>query len=128
MSREIKCLGVSKIKGKPARRIDFMFTPKNQFAFAILYFTGSKEFNTVMRQRALDMGYSMNEHGFTKMKDKKKTTALNKYFPDEQSIFKFLKMKYNEPTERLDGNAVEIMKKIKSKKRTKATTLKKRTQ
>ena len=124
---KVKCLGVSKIKGKPARRIDFMFTPKNQFAFAILYFTGSKEFNTVMRQRALDMGYSMNEHGFTKMKDKKKTTALNKYFPDEQSIFKFLKMKYKEPTERLDGNAVEIIeKKSKSKKRTKNTTLKKK--
>ena len=63
----VKCLGISKLKNKSARRIDFMFTPKDQFAFAILYFTGSKEFNTVMRQRALDLGYSMNEHGFTKM-------------------------------------------------------------
>ena len=122
----VKCLGVSKIRNKPARRIDFMFSPKNEFAFAILYFTGSKEFNTVMRQRALDLGYSMNEHGFTKMVDGKKTTKLNKYFPDEQSIFKFLGMQYKDPTERIDGNSVELIP-TKAKKRTKKTTLKKKT-
>ena len=39
----VKCLGISKLnKRSTARRIDFMFTPKEQFAFAILYFTGSK--------------------------------------------------------------------------------------
>ena len=57
-----KSLGISKLRRKPARRIDFMFTKHNELAFALLYFTGSKEFNTVMRKRALDMGYSMNEH------------------------------------------------------------------
>ena len=133
----IKCLGISKLQNKSARRIDFMFTPKDQFAFAILYFTGSKEFNTVMRQRALDLGYSMNEHGFTKMVDGKKTTKLNKHFPDEQSIFEFLGMIYKEPTERLDGNAVELIQKPTKdvntklmkkniKKGTKKKTLKKR--
>ena len=44
----------------------------------------------------------MNEHGFTKMVDGKKTTKLDKYFPDEQSIFKFLNMRYKKPTERLE--------------------------
>ena len=34
----------------------------------VLYFTGSKAFNTVMRQRALDMGYTLNEHGLSEMK------------------------------------------------------------
>ena len=57
-----KSLGVSRLRRKPARRIDFMFTKHNELAFALLYFTGSKSFNTVMRKRALDMGYSMNEH------------------------------------------------------------------
>lgn len=124
----VKCLGVSKVRGKPARRVDFMFTPKKEFAFAILYFTGSKEFNTVMRQRALDLGYSMNEHGFTKMKNGKKTTKLDKYFPDEQSIFEFLGMRYKDPTERIDGNSVELLpkKKKNTKRRTKKTTLKKK--
>ena len=78
---------ISKLNENPARRIDFMFTPKKEFAFAILYFTGSKEFNTVMRQRALDLGYSMNEHGFTKMVDGKKAGKLNKYFKNKTSLF-----------------------------------------
>ena len=122
----VKCLGVSKLKGMPARRIDFMYTPKEEYAFAILYFTGSKEFNTVMRQRALDMGYSMNEHGFTKMVNGNKTTKLNKYFPDERSIFKFLGLEYKTPVERQNGNAVEKkIKKVKKKKTTKNKTLKK---
>ena len=121
----VKCLGVSKLKNKSARRIDFMFTPKDQFAFAILYFTGSKEFNTVMRQRALDLGYSMNEHGFTKMVDGKKTTKLDKHFPDEQSIFKFLNMRYKKPTERLDGNAVEIIQTKKTNKKLDKKNIKK---
>lgn len=47
-----KSLGISKLRRKPARRIDFMFTKHNELAFALLYFTGSKEFNTVMRKRA----------------------------------------------------------------------------
>ena len=63
----VKSLGVSRLRRKPARRIDFMFTPRKELAFALLYFTGSKTFNTVMRKRALDLGYSMNEHGLYKM-------------------------------------------------------------
>ena len=54
----IKSLGISKLGNRPARRVDFMFTPREENAFAILYFTGSKEFNTAMRSQALKMGYS----------------------------------------------------------------------
>ena len=49
----IKSLGVAKLGKHPARRVDFMFTPRSENAFAILYFTGSKEFNTAMRSHAL---------------------------------------------------------------------------
>jgi DNA polymerase/3'-5' exonuclease PolX len=63
----VKSLGVSRIRRKPARRIDFMFTPRKELSFALLYFTGNKTFNTLMRKRALDLGYSMNEHGLYKM-------------------------------------------------------------
>ena len=38
----VKSLGVSRLRRKPARRIDFMFTPRKELAFALLYFTGSK--------------------------------------------------------------------------------------
>ena len=52
-----------------ARRIDLLYSPPKEYAFAILYFTGSQEFNTVMRQHALDMGYTLNEHGISTKQD-----------------------------------------------------------
>lgn len=48
-----------------ARRMDVMYSPPNEYPFAILYFTGSKEFNTYQRSIALSKGWSLNEHGFT---------------------------------------------------------------
>ena len=104
-----KSLGVSKLRRKPARRIDFMFTKHKELAFALLYFTGSKAFNTVMRKRALDLGYSMNEHGLYKMVNGKKGEKLDRYFPTEESVFKFMGMVYKGPTERKDGNAVVLI-------------------
>ena len=53
-----KCLVIARIGeggGTSARRVDFLFTSKEEYPFALLYFTGSKLFNTTMRQRALDM-------------------------------------------------------------------------
>ena len=62
-----------------------------------------------MRKRALDLGYSMNEHGLYKMVNGKKGSKLDKHFPSEESVFAFLGMVYKGPTERKDGNAVELI-------------------
>jgi len=102
-----KCLVVAKLPWcQYARRVDFLYTSPEEFAFSILYFTGSKGFNTAMRERALNLGYTLNEHGFSKMENRKKGAKLDKYFPDEKSIFDFLKMDYKLPTERIDSTAV----------------------
>jgi DNA ligase (NAD+) len=104
-----KSLTIAKlpIKNARARRVDFLYTPPDEFPFAILYFTGSKIFNTVQRQRALDMGYSLNEHGLYKMnKGVKGEKIKDVKFPDEKSIFTFLNMKYIEPQNRINGNSV----------------------
>jgi len=106
-----KSLTLAKLPGeKVSRRVDFLYTTPTEFPFAILYFTGSKVFNTIMRQRALDMGYSLNEHGLSKMIAGKKTTQIADEFGSEQDIFKFLGMKYKKPEERKDGRAVELSK------------------
>ena len=103
-----KVLGIARLPGKTvARRVDFLYTPQSEYAFAVLYFTGSKIFNTVMRQRALDMGYTLNEHGIYRMVSGKKGAKVGDEFPDEKSIFDFLDMKYKEPRERKDARAVE---------------------
>lgn len=102
-----KCLVIGRLEeNKPARRLDFLYSPPTEYAFAILYFTGSALFNTVMRQRALDMNYTLNEHGFHKMVKGKKGEAVNQEFKTEKDIFDFLNIEYRRPEERTNGSAV----------------------
>jgi len=98
-----KCLVIARIaEGCPARRVDFLFTNPDEYAFAILYFTGSKGFNTAMRAHALKMGYSMNEHAL-----KGAPTGLQ--FHDERDIFDFLGLVYVKPENRVDGSAIVVI-------------------
>lgn len=102
-----KCLVVAKIPSyETVRRVDFLYTTPKEFPFAILYFTGSKIFNTVMRQVALEKGYAMNEHGIYKMEGKNKGDKVEHTFSNEEDIFNFLSLKYKSPNERTDGRAV----------------------
>ena len=102
-----KSLVVAKLpSSKVHRRVDFLYTKHEEYPFAVLYFTGSKGFNTVMRGHALKMGYSLNEHGISKMVDKKKTEQLQNTFDSERDIFDFLGLEYREPEDRKDGRAV----------------------
>ena len=93
-------------KNRTARRIDFLYAPPDEFAFAILYFTGSKIFNTVMRQKALDLGYTFNEHGIYYLTQNKKGEKVSQLFENEKAIFDFLGLTYKTPIERQDGRAV----------------------
>jgi len=104
-----KCLVIGKLDGasRKARRIDFLYTSPQEYPFAVLYFTGSKIFNTVMRARALTMGYTLNEHGIYHMSAaKQKGDLVTQDFKDERAIFDFLKLKYKSPEERVDGRSV----------------------
>jgi NAD-dependent DNA ligase/DNA polymerase/3'-5' exonuclease PolX len=104
-----KCLVMAKIPSSDSvRRVDFLYTNPEEFPFAILYFTGSKIFNTVMRHIALENGYTMNEHGINKMEGKKKGEKVAHHFTSEKDIFDFLGLVYKSPTERTDGRAVVI--------------------
>jgi NAD-dependent DNA ligase len=107
-----KCLVIAKInESESFRRVDFLYTSSEEFPFAILYFTGSKIFNTVMRQRALDMGLSMNEHGLYHLKEgnKEKGGKVNYVFKTEKDIFDYLKIEYKSPEERKDGRSVVLL-------------------
>ena len=102
-----KCLVMAKIPSSDSvRRVDFLYTGLEEFPFAILYFTGSKIFNTVMRHIALENGYTMNEHGINKMEGKKKGDKVEHHFTSEKDIFDFLGLEYKAPTERIDGRAI----------------------
>ena len=93
------------------RHIDIIETTKESFPFGVLYFTGSGGFNTKMRQEALNLGYSLNEYGFTYKTTKKpiiESDIIHKIgkssFTSEQDIFKFLNMEYILPINRLNLN------------------------
>ena len=67
-----KKLTIAQLPGKTPRRIDFLYSPPDEYAFAVLYFTGSKDFNVAMRGRATKIGYTLNEHGISTFTGKTK--------------------------------------------------------
>jgi len=102
-----KCLVIAKLPhAKVYRRVDFLYSSVEEYPFAVLYFTGSKVFNTVMRHQALNLGLTMNEHGLYKIEGKKKGEKVEHTFCSEKDIFDYLHMEYKTPQERIDGRAV----------------------
>ena len=99
---EHKCMAISKID-VVARRLDLLMTPDEEYAYALLYFTGSDRFNVAFRQYALDKGYSLNEHMLSKMRDDIETPP---YMKSEKDIFKFIGLRYIEPSKRIDGKQI----------------------
>ena len=79
------------------RHLDIVETTKEDYPFAILYFTGSDLFNVKMRKNALDQGYSINEYAMTV---KKTGERVDEIFNCEEDIFRFLNMEYKLPNER----------------------------
>ncbi len=47
-------------------QIDIRFVPEESYGAALLYFTGSKDFNVKMRQHAIKKGFLLNEYGLFK--------------------------------------------------------------
>ena len=101
-----KSLVITQLPSMEFRRVDFLYSTEKEYPFAVLYFTGSKYFNTAMRHVAVQKGYTMNEHGMYKFQDKKKTTLVDHDFKDEKDIFDFLGLQYKSPAERIDGRSV----------------------
>jgi len=92
-----KCLAVCKVDSH-YRRIDFLLTSEEQFPFAELYFTGSKNFNVEMRKHALRLGWSLSEHGFERVNA---ISAGPKHIYKEKDIFQFLGLQYVKPEDRI---------------------------
>ena len=93
---EKKYMGVCRLSNKSkARRIDIRCFNKDEYPAALLYFTGSKNFNVLVRQKANGLGYSLNEYGL-KNKNTNNLRSLN----SEEELFEILKIPYLKPNER----------------------------
>ena len=95
-----KYMGFSKLPRKKVRRIDIRFVPFEYYPAALLYFTGSYELNTQMRQIAKTLGYKLNEYGLFKLKKDETYSDKPVKVKSEKDIFKKLKLDYLEPHER----------------------------
>jgi len=99
IDNKTKYMGFCKLL-KLNRRIDIRLIPKKSLAPAMLYFTGSGDFNVNMRTYALTKGYTINEYGIYKVKPNGKKGFRIKT-ETEEDIFNVLKLDYVEPQNRL---------------------------
>ena len=73
-----------------------------EFPFALAYFTGSKEHNIVMRQRAIQRGLRLNEYGLFKSQTETRDPQLLVPCHTEEEIFSTLGLTYIPPELRED--------------------------
>ncbi|HZL13688.1 MAG TPA: DNA polymerase/3'-5' exonuclease PolX [Verrucomicrobiae bacterium] len=73
-----------------------------EFPFALAYFTGSKEHNIVMRQRAIQRGLRLNEYGLFKSSEETRDPKLLVACKTEEEIFAKLDLPFIEPELRED--------------------------
>ena len=83
-------------------QIDLRTVTPAQFPFALHYFTGSKEHNTHLRQRAKDRGMKLNEYGLFPVDSEESLVCA-----DEASVFEALDLSFVEPEMREDLGEVE---------------------
>lgn len=86
-----KYMAVCRYNNGLLRRIDIRFIPQESYYTALLYFTGSGEFNKQMRFIAMTMNYTLNEYRLLDSNNKIiKITS-------EKDVFEKLHMEYLEP-------------------------------
>lgn len=78
-----------------------------EYPFALAYFTGGKEHNIVMRQRAIQRGLRLNEYGLFRSSVETRDAALLVRCRSEEEIFEQLGLAYIPPELREDQGEFE---------------------
>lgn len=86
---------------KSGVQCDLRVVTVEEYPFALVYFTGSKEHNVRLRSRALEYGWSLNEYSFTPVKgrDLKKPSFKVK---EEKDVYSALDLQFIPPELRED--------------------------
>lgn len=82
---------------------DLRAVSNQEYPFALQYFSGSKEHNVTIRQRALKQGWSLNEYGFTV----KEGAATPPEVHAEADIYQALGLQYIPPELRENRGEIE---------------------
>jgi DNA polymerase/3'-5' exonuclease PolX len=81
-----------KYKRYPIRKIDIQYVQYNAYYTSVMYFTGSKEFNIVLRKYAKRNGFKLNEYELINKNTGKKIKIGSEY-----DVFNALRIKYIKP-------------------------------
>lgn len=108
------------VRTKDGVQVDCRVVEQKSFGAALIYFTGSKNFNIKLRQLAIKKGLKVNEYGvfsttkrggFAKNRGEKKEKFVAGR--SEEEIFKLLGMPFIEPELREDTGEIELAQKFK---------------
>lgn len=88
--------------GLERMQVDVRALPAESFGAAMQYFTGSKDHNVALRQRALRMGLTLNEYGLFRLEDNQRVAAAT-----EAEIYAALGLAWIPPELRENGGEIE---------------------
>ena len=92
-------------------QVDLMVMPPGEAGTYRIHFTGSKEHNVRLRERARDQGWSLSEKGFIRIgEDGEPSTGADaelRTFATEAEAYAFLGLPWIEPELREDGGEIE---------------------
>src|SRR5579863_5811706 len=87
-------------------QVDVRLLPPESFGAAMQYFTGSKAHNVSLRQRALKMGYTLNEYSLATLEGEKPVAGKT-----EEEIYAKLKLDYIPPEMRENLGEIDAAEK-----------------
>lgn len=93
----------SSIRLKEGIQVDLRVLDDGIFGAALLYFTGNKEHNIILRRVAIEKGLKLSEYGLFDNKTNKLVAGKT-----EEEIYKKLGMDYIEPEMREDEGEIEL--------------------
>ena len=105
---EVLAKGENKVsfRLRSGMQVDVRLLPPESFGAALQYFTGSKNHNVSLRQRALKIGYTLNEYGLARMEDNQRVAGTN-----EEEIYKKLNLAFIPPELRENCGELEAAEK-----------------
>ncbi|MFO8030186.1 MAG: DNA polymerase/3'-5' exonuclease PolX [Cyclonatronaceae bacterium] len=104
----------SSVRSEEGRQVDLRIVRPDYYPAALLYFTGSKEHNVALRQRARDKKLQLNEYGLFKQK-KNKEADLDRPLrvKSEKDIYRHLDLACIPPEMREDHGELELARENK---------------
>jgi len=84
-------------------QVDVRLLPPKSFGAAMQYFTGSKNHNVALRQRALKMGYTLSEYSLATLEGEKPVAGKT-----EEEIYAKLKLDYIPPEMRENLGEIDL--------------------